>query len=114
MSSVNVGHVINYSWQFVDANGNPPPAGTTVTAQSATWSDAPATPPVDTFTPSSGPVEASAVLSATAPGSDTVSLSVVYQPADGSAAVTFSATDQVTIAAAPFVPAGVQIIANVV
>jgi hypothetical protein len=114
MSAVNVGHTINYTWQFVDANGNPPPAGTPPpVANSATFSDTPASPPVDTFTPSGGPVEQSASLIATAAGSDTVTLSVAYTPPGASAPVTFTATDLVTISAAPFAPAGVQLIPTV-
>ena len=113
MSSVNVGHTINYTWQFVDANGNPPPSSTTPpVADSATFSDVPATPPVDTFTPSGGPVEMSAALLASAAGSDTVTLSVAYTPPGGTQ-VTFTATDQVTISAAPFAPAGVQLIETI-
>jgi hypothetical protein len=114
MSAVTVGHTITYTWQFVDANGNPPPAGTPApTADSATFTDVPATPPVDTFTPSGGPVEASAVLAATAAGSDTVTLAVAWTPSGGTQ-VTFTASDVVTISAAPFVPAGVQLMEQIV
>ena len=114
MSAVNVGHTVTYTWQFVDVNGNPPPAGTTPpTADAATIGDTPSTPPVDTFTVSAGPVEQTATLAATAAGSDTVSLSVLYTPPGGTQ-VTFTATDLVTISAAPFVPAGVQLITSIV
>ena len=113
MTAVTVGHTITYTWQFVDANGNPPPGGTAPpVADSATFSDAPSDPSVDTFTEGPGPVEQSASLVAMAAGSDTVWLTVLYTPQDGTQ-VSFSATDLVTIGAAPFVPAGVQLIAAV-
>lgn len=114
MTSVNVGHIVNYTWEFVDASGNGPPAGATLpVATSATIADTPATPPVDTFTASAGPVSTTAALTATAPGSDTVVLTVMWTNAAG-AAVTSTFTDLVTISAAPFVPVGVQLVAAVV
>jgi len=113
MSAVTVGHIITYTWSFVDANGNAPPEGSILpVADAATWSNTPATPPVDTFTPSGGPVEMSAVLAATAAGSDTVNLVVLFTPAGGTQQ-TFSASDAVTISAAPFVPAGVRILTSI-
>ena len=113
MTAVTVGHTITYTWQFVDANGNPPPSGATQpVADAATFADAPSDPSVDTFTEGPGPVEQSASLAATAAGSDTVSLTVLYTP-PGGIQVTFSASDQVTVSSAPFVPAGVQLIAAV-
>ena len=103
--SVNVGHQVAFGWEWIDGNGNPPPAGTVlpVPDSTPTWSDSPSAAGVDTFTSSAD--GSTALLQALAPGSDTVSLAVVFQ------GVTFTATDLVTIAAVvvPFVPAGVQI-----
>ena len=104
-NTVTVGHVIDYSILYVDTTGAP--MLTPVTPDSPPiWTDAPATPPVDTFTPSADGM--TAVLSATAPGADTVSLSVTV------AGVQFTATDQVVINAPPQTLGGVQIVATVV
>jgi len=86
-----------------DTNGNPMQAQVPIT--SSTWTDAPATPPVDTFTVAAG--GATAVLQASAAGSDTVTVSAVIN------GVTYTATDQVLISAAPQVLGGIQIVANV-
>jgi hypothetical protein len=103
--SVTVGHQVAFAWEWIDANGNPPPAGTTLPTPDSTpvWANTPATPPVDTFTSSAD--GSTALLVASAAGSDTVTLTVVF------GGTTFTASDLVTISAAvvPFVPAGVQI-----
>ena len=101
--NVTVGHQIDYSFIEVDTNGNPMQAQVPIT--SSTWTDAPATPPVDTFTVAAG--GATAVLQASAAGSDTVTVSAVIN------GVTYTATDQVLISAAPQVLGGIQIVANV-
>src|SRR5271157_240612 len=104
-TSVTVGHVIDFSIQYVDTSGNP--MLTPVTPDSPpVWADAPASPPVDTFTPSADGL--TAVLTATAAGADTVSLTVIV------GGVTYSASDIITINAAPQVLGGVQIVATVV
>ena len=102
--NVTVGHQINYSFIEVDTSGNP--MKTPVPVTSSTWTDAPATPPVDTFTPSAD--GSTAVLQAMAAGSDTVTVSAVIN------GVTYTATDQVLISAAPQVLGGIQIVAAVV
>jgi len=104
-TSVTVGHVIDFSIQYVDTSGNP--MLTPVTPDSPpVWADAPASPPVDTFTPSADGL--TAVLTATAAGADTVSLTVIV------GGVTYTASDIITINAAPQVLGGVQIVATVV
>ena len=98
--SVNVGHQIAFSINYVDTNGNP--MLTPVTPDSPpTWTDAPSAAGVDTFTSSADGT--TALLLATAAGSDTVSLSVTV------GGVTFTASDLVTISAAPQVLGGVEI-----
>ena len=103
--SVTVGHQVAFGWEWIDANGNPPPAGTVlpVPDSTPTWADAPSAAGVDTFTSSAD--GSTALLVASAPGSDTVTFTAVFQ------GTTFTASDLVTISAAvvPFVPAGVQI-----
>src|SRR5208337_4439485 len=91
-TSVTVGHVIDFSIQYVDTSGNP--MLTPVTPDSPpVWADAPASPPVDTFTVAAD--GSTAVLAATAAGGDTVTLTVIV------GGVSYSASDIVTINAAP-------------
>ncbi len=102
--SVSVGHQIAFSIEYVDTAGNV--MLTPVTPDSPpTWTDAPATPPVDTFTVAAD--GSTALLMASAAGSDTVSLSVTV------GGVTFSASDLITITAAPQVLGGVNIVSVV-
>ena len=98
--TVNVGHQIAFSITYVDTSGNP--MLTPVTPDSPpTWTDAPSAAGVDTFTASAD--GNTALLVAEAAGSDTVSLSVTV------GGVTFTASDLVTISAAPQVLGGVEI-----
>ena len=104
-TTVTVGHSIDYSFIYVDTNGNP--MLTPVTPDSPpVWTDAPASPPVDTFTVAAD--GSTAVLAATATGGDTVTLTVIV------GGVTYTASDLVTINAAPQTLGGVQIVATVV
>lgn len=105
MTTVTVGHQIDYSFIYVDTNGNP--MLTPVTPDlPPVWADVPATPPVDTFTPSVDGT--TAVLMATGAGTDSVTVTVIVS------GVTYTASDAVTISAAPQVLGGVQIVATVV
>ena len=103
--TVTVGHLINFSYAITDQSGNDmltqPPLDSP-----AVWTDAPATPPVDTFVASADGT--TALLTATAAGSDTVGLTVIVGGA------TFTASDLVTITAAPQVASGVRIVSKVV
>jgi hypothetical protein len=102
--TVTVGHQIAFSIEYVDTAGNP--MLTAVTPDSPpTWTDAPSAAGVDTFTASADGT--TAVLVATAAGSDTVGLSVTV------AGVTYTASDLVTISAAPQVLGGVEIVSVV-
>ena len=103
--NVSVGHQIDYSFLYVDTSGNPMKAPI-VPDSPPVWANAPASPPVDAFTRSAD--GATAVLQASAPGADTVTLTVVV------AGVTYTGSDQVLISAAPQVLGGVQIVAKVV
>ena len=100
--NVTVGHQINYSFVEVDTSGNP--MLTPVPVTSSSWANTPATPPVDNFTVAAG--GATAVLQAIAAGSDTVTVTAVIN------GVTYTATDQVIIAAPPQVLGGIQIVAD--
>lgn len=104
-TSVTVGHKVDYSFIYVDTNGNPMLTPVTPDAPPV-WTDAPSAAGVDTFTVAAD--GNTAVLQALAPGSDTVSVKVAV------GGVTFSANDLVTISAAPQVLGGVQIVAKVV
>jgi hypothetical protein len=101
--TVSVGHQINYSFIEVDTSGNP--MLTQVPVTSSSWSNTPATPPVDTFTPSTN--GATATLVATAPGADSVTVTALIN------GVSYTATDSVVISAAPQVLGGIQIVAQV-
>jgi hypothetical protein len=102
--AVSVGHQVAFSIEYVDSNGNP--MLTPVTPDSApTWSNLPNPSGIDTFTVAAGGL--TALLQATAAGSDTVALNVVV------AGVTYTASDLVTISAAPQVLGGVEIVSVV-
>lgn len=104
-TTVTVGHQINYSFIYVDTNGNP--MLTPVTPDSPpVWADAPASPPVDTFTASAD--GSTAVLIASAAGSDTVTLAVTV------GGVAYTASDLVTIQPVPQTLGGIQIVSEVV
>lgn len=104
-TNVTVGHQVDYSYEFVDVNGNPMQTPPTPD-HNPTWSDSPSAAGVDTFTPAAN--GATAVVQALAAGSDTVSFSVSV------GGVAYTASDQVLIAAAPQVLGGVKLIATVV
>lgn len=100
MFTVNVGHTVESTILFLDQNGNP--MLTPVTPDSPpVWTNTPSSPPVDTFTVS--PDGLSSALAATAAGSDSLSLTVIV------GGVTFTASEAITIAAAPQVLTSVQI-----
>lgn len=102
--AVTVGHQIAFSIEYVDTNGNP--MLTPVTPDSApTWTNAPNPAGIDTFTVAAD--GSTALLMATATGSDTVSLTVVVS------GVTFTASDLIAINAPPQVLGGVDIVAVV-
>jgi hypothetical protein len=105
MTQITVGHTDTLSIQYLDQNGNP--MLTPVTPDSPpTWTNTPASPPVDTFTVAAD--GSSATLVATTAGSDVVNLSVMV------GGKTFTATDAITISAAPQVVSGVMIVDTVV
>jgi hypothetical protein len=100
MITVNVGHEVLCTIEQLDQNGNP--MLTAVVADSPpSWSDTPATPPVDTFTPAAD--GSSATLVATAVGTDTVNVSASF------GGKTYTASLAVTIAAAPQVLTSIAI-----
>jgi len=105
MIQVNVGHSVDCSIEYLDQNNNPM-LTTPIPDSPPTWTDTPATPPVDTFTVAPGGL--TAVLAATAPGADTVNLSVTV------GGQTFTATLGVAISAVPQVLTSVQIQGTVV
>jgi hypothetical protein len=105
MEQLTVGHTDTMSILYVDTAGNP--MLTPVTPDSPpTWVDTPATPPVDTFTVSADGT--TAVLAATAAGTDTVNLTVVV------GGKTYTVSAQFAISAPPQVLGGVQIVHNIV
>ena len=102
--AVTVGHQIAFSIEYVDTNGNP--MLTPVTPDSApVWANAPNPAGIDTFSVAAD--GSSALLMATAVGSDTVSLTVVV------AGVTYTASDLITINPVPQTLGGVDIVAVV-
>ena len=103
--TVNVGHVVDMSIEYLDQNGNP--MLVTPTPDSApTWTDAPSPAGAATLAVAAGGL--SAVDTAVAVGSDVVTLTVVV------GGVTFTATQPITIAAAPQVLTSVEIVSAVV
>jgi hypothetical protein len=102
---VNVGHVVNCTIIYLDQNGNP--MLTTPTPDAApTWSDAPA--PAGCATLVAAPGGLTATDTAVAVGADVISLSLSV------GGVAFSATQPVTIDAAPQVLTSIEIDATVV
>ena len=104
MFPVNVGHTVSSTILYLDQNGNPmltPP-----TPDSApTWTNAPNPAGIDTLTVSADGLTAN--LATTAEGSDTLSLSVTV------GGKTFTATEGISITAAPQTLTSVQISSTV-
>lgn len=104
--SLSPGHSAALSFTILDQNGNPfvtPPAP----IQPPVWTNTPATPPIDTFTPSADGLTAE--LSATAPGGDTVTLSLsVPDPVSGNP-IGLTALLSVIISEAAQIPTSVVI-----
>ena len=100
---VTVGHLIDFSIQYVDTAGNP--MLTPVTPDSPpVWTNVPSA--ADTFVASADGL--TAVLTATAAGTDTVGLTVIV------GGTTYTASDLITINAPPQTLGGVAIVATVV
>lgn len=104
MTQLSVGHTDTLTYVIVDQNGNPMIPQPALDSP-AVWTDAPSASGVDTFAAAADGT--SAVVTALAAGSDTVSLSVVV------GGKTFTASDLITISAAPQVASGVQIVDTV-
>ena len=100
MTTLNVGHSDVMTILYLDQNGNPMLV-TPTPASPPTWVNTPATPPVDTLTVAAN--GSSATLAALAVGADTVTLTVIV------GGTTFTATDSITISAAPQVLTSVAI-----
>ncbi len=100
MEQLTGGHTYTMTIVYLDASGNPMLAPV-VPDSPPTWTNTPTTPPVDTLTVSAD--GGTAVLAATAAGSDTINLSVTV------GGKTFTATESVTISAAPQVLTSVSI-----
>lgn len=103
--TVNVGHVVNCTIIYLDQNGNPmvtPPTPDTAPV----WSDAPN--PSGCASLVAAPGGLTATDSAVAVGTDVISLSVVV------GGTTYTATQPVTIQAAPQVLTSVEIGTTVV
>ncbi len=107
MTSVTAGHKITYAIAYLDENGRPMITTPTLDGPPS-WSNAPSAPGIDTLTPAAD--GSSAVLqtnAADADSTDTVSMSVVV------GGKSFSASDSVTISAAPQVLSSVEIVGTV-
>lgn len=103
MTDVTVGHVVTDTIAYLDANGNP--MLTVPTPDSPpTWANT-ADPTVDTMTVSAD--GSTATIDAVGVGTDTVTLTVVV------GGVTFTATQQLSVDAAPQVLTSVAINASV-
>ena len=101
MLNLTVGHTDTASIIYLDANGNPM-LTTPVPDAPPTWVDpAPPSPAVDTITPSAD--GNTCVIVATAPGTDTVNLSLAV------GGKVFTASLQLNISAAPQVLTSVAI-----
>lgn len=102
-TTLAVGHKLELAIMFLDQNGNPmlvPP----VPDATPTWTNT--TPATEVLTPAASGLTAEGIP--TAPGSDTVTLSIVV------GGVTFNATLDVTVTASPQVLTSVGIAPTVV
>ena len=104
-ATLTVGHVDNLSIGFLDQHGNPMLV-TPVPDLPPVWANAPVPAGADTLTVATNGL--TAVLAAVAAGADTVSLTVVV------GGHTFTASDSITISAAPQVLTSVEIVDDVV
>lgn len=100
MFPVTVGHVVTSTIVYLDQSGNPMLTTPTPDAP-ATWTNAPNPAGIDTLAVS--PDGNSCTLTTTAAGADTLSLSVTV------GGKTFTATEGITISAAPQVLTSVSI-----
>ncbi len=103
--TVNVGHTVKNTIQYLDQNGNPMLVAP-VLASPPAWTNSPSPAGADTLTVTPDGLEAD--VAALEVGADTLSLSVTV------GVQTFSATLAIVIAAAPQVLTSVAIISTVV
>ena len=103
-TEVTVGHQVDYVIQYVDSDGNPMLQPVTPDSP-PTWANAPDPSDCDTFAPAAD--GSSAVVQAQGAGSDTISVQVTVS------GVQYSASDQVTISAAPQTLGGIELVATV-
>ncbi len=103
--TVNVGHVVNMTMVELDQNGNPM-LTPTVADSAPVWTNAPSAVGVDTLAAAPGGL--TAVASALAVGTDVVTLTAIF------GGVTMTATQPITIDAAPQVLTSVSIASTVV
>jgi hypothetical protein len=108
MGTVNVGHTDTMTIQQLDQNGNPMLTPVPF-ATPPVWANAPSAPGVDSFVAAAD--GSSAVLTALSAGTDTVT--VTASAVVNGNTVSFSATDLVTIAAAPQVLSSIAIVENI-
>lgn len=100
MTDVTVGHTVTDTIVYLDQSGNPMLVTPTPDSPPV-WTNAPGTPPVDSMTVSAD--GSTATISALAAGADTIGVTVIV------AGVTFKATQNLNIAAAPQVLTSVAI-----
>jgi len=104
MFPVTVGHVVNSTIEYLDASGNPMLTAPTPDSPPV-WTNAPNPAGIDTLAVS--PDGSSSALTTTAAGGDTLSVSVTV------GGKTFTASESITISAAPQVLTSVQISSTV-
>jgi hypothetical protein len=104
MEQLTVGHTDTMTIAYFDTNGQPMLSAVAPDSP-PTWVNTPSTPAVDTFTVAAD--GSSAVLAAIGPGTDSITVSVTV------AGKSYTATQSVTISAAPQVLGSVEIINSV-
>lgn len=104
MTDVTVGHTVTDTIVYLDQNGNPMLAAVTPDAPPA-WANAPSAPGIDALAVSAD--GSTATISTSAPGTDTITLTVVV------GGKTFTATQSLNIQAPPQVLTSVAIAAAV-